>query len=83
MYKLIMVIANIKHKTWWWNGKSVYSFDDLESLFRFMTSRIPGTAENIVTICARDNAITDGRLYCTSWYDVEKGDKQMTEYTSL
>ena len=32
MYRLTMVIANIKHNSWWWNGKRIYTFETIDEL---------------------------------------------------
>jgi len=82
-YKLIMIIANIKHKSWWWNGKSIYQFEALAELLKFINKHIPITESDIDFICKNDEKKNNGRLTCTSWYEIEKGEHQMTEYTSF
>ena len=82
-YKLIMVVANISHKSWWWNGKSFYEFNTIDELINFMEENIPITQKAIDFIRKNDQSKNNGRLACTSWYEVEKGEHQMTEYTSF
>ena len=82
-YKLIMCVANIQHTSWWWNGKSVYKFETLDELLDFMIKHIPLKERDIDFIHKNDGKQDNGRLACTSWYDVEKGEPQMTEYTSF
>lgn len=83
MYRLEMVVANIKHQSWWWNGKPICEFDDIDELIDFMIKHIPMTNEDINFIYNNDKKQKNGRLACTSWYSVEKGEHQMTEYTSF
>jgi len=78
-----MVIANIKHTSWWWNGKSCYRFDTLDELLGFMNKHIPLRKSDIDFIRNNDKKRNNGRLACTSWYEVEKGEHEMTEYTSF
>lgn len=82
-YELIMVIANIEHKSWWWNGKSNYNFETLDELLIFMNKHIPLKQSDIEFIIKNDGKQENGKLACTSWYTVEKGEHQMTEYTSF
>ena len=82
-YKLIMVVSNIQHKSWWWNGKSSYEFETLSELISFMESHIPITKRDIDFICENDEKKDARGLANTSWYAVEKGEHQMTEYTSF
>ena len=83
MYELKMVIANIKHKSWWWNGKPYYKFETIDELINFMMTHIPMTNRSIEFIYENDKKKQNGRLACTSWYEVEKGAHEMTEYTSF
>lgn len=84
MYRLIMCVPNISHLSWWWKGQSVYRFDSLMSLFAFMNCRIPSMRKrDFDLMLERDAAGKTGRLACTSWYEVKKGEDEMTEYTSL
>lgn len=82
-YRLIMTIPNIKHKSWWWNGQPIYGFDTVDELLCFMKSKIPMCQRDIELIRNNDSLKENGRIACTSWYDVEKGEDQMTEYTSF
>jgi len=82
-YKLIIVVANIKHKSWWWNGKSCYEFDVLDELIDFMIKHIPLTNKDIEFVRRNDKKQDDGKLASTSWYEIEKGEHKMTEYTSF
>ena len=90
-YKLIMVVANIKHKSWWWNGRSSYQFETLDELLEFMNDHIPlgkfdglnYMRSDINSIYENDKRIDNGRLACTSWYEIEKGEHQMTDCTSF
>lgn len=83
MYKLEMVVPNIKHTSWWWNGKSIYKFDNIDEMIDFMMAHIPMKSRDIDFIYNNDKRQKCGRLACTSWYSVEKGEHQMTEYTSF
>jgi len=90
-YKLRMVVSNIRHKSWWWNGKSNYEFETLDELIDFMSEHIPlkefsgcnYMKSDINSIYENDKKYDNGRLACTSWYEVEKGEHQMTDYTSF
>lgn len=46
-YRLRMVVANISHTSWWWNGKSFYEFDTINELLSFMASKMPMTQREI------------------------------------
>jgi hypothetical protein len=81
-YTLRMLLANIKH-TSWWKGKSIYTFETIEDLLRFIEEHIPITNYQYNFIIEHDKLNTRGNLACTSWYRVEKGEHQMTEYTSF
>ena len=83
MYTLEMAIPNIRHKSWWWNGKTIYKFNDIDELVSFMTAHIPMSDKDIDFIYDNDERKKNGRLDCTSWYTVEKGEHQMTDYTSF
>lgn len=48
-----------------------------------MTAHIPMSDRDIDIIYDNDDKKENGRLDCTSWYTVEKGEHQMTEYTSF
>lgn len=92
-YKLIMVVANIKHNSWWWNGKPCYQFNELDKLIDFMVKHIPLTnhsnipyisgSKDIELIRENDKKQDYGRLASTSWYEIEKGEHGMTEFTSF
>jgi hypothetical protein len=82
-YKLVMVVANIKHTSWWWNGKSCYEFEVLEELLNFMSKHIPLKQRDVDFIRKNDENKKNGGLADTSWYRVEKGEHQMTDYTSF
>lgn len=83
MYKLIMVVNNIMHQCWWWNGKSFYEFETVENLIEFIKEKIPVRAREIERIYEEDKVKTNGNLANNSWFRVEKGKHQMTEYTSF
>lgn len=83
MYTLEMCIANIRHKSWWWNGAPFYKFDTLDNLIDFMLIHIPGTILFVDSIRKNDLIKEHGRLAITSWYLIRKGEEQMTEYTSF
>lgn len=82
-YKLRMVIPNIKHTQWWWNGVENYEFESLDKMLEFMKKRIPMTDRSVAFIRDNDSKKERGRLACTSWYEVIKGNSLMTEYTSF
>ena len=82
-YRLRMVVANISHTSWWWNGKAFYEFDAIDELLSFMINKIPMTQREIDLIQRSDHEKKDGRIGCTSWYEIEKGEDLMTEYTSF
>ena len=83
MYKLTMTVNNIKYASWWWNGKSVYEFETMGELISFMTERIPLKDRDVKLLFDNDSKCKSGRLDCTSWYEVYKGENEMTEYTSF
>lgn len=85
MYTLSMVVNNIRHKSWWWNGATSYTFDTVENLIRFMRAKIPTGERNIKMIYEEDKIKETGTLAHTNWYKVIKGNRehQMTEYTSF
>lgn len=86
MYKLTMCVANIAHKPWYrnWNNRSaVYTFNDIEELIGFMWDNIPMRYREVEIIRENDINQKNGRLACTLWYEVVKGENQMTEYTSF
>lgn len=83
MYKLRMVVANISYKPWWWSGKPFYEFDTIDELMNFMVRKIPMDGNDVKLIYDNDKKQKNGRLACTSWYEVEKGEHKMTEYTSF
>lgn len=86
MYRLIMVVANIGHTSWyrsWQNKKAVYTFETIDELIDFMWKHIPMKDSDVNFIRNNDVKKQNGRLTCTSWYEVKKGEEQMTEYTSL
>lgn len=86
MYRLIMVVANIGNTSWyrsWQNRKTVYTFENIDELIDFMWEHIPMRDRDVAFIRSNDAKQKDGRLACTSWYEVKKGEDQMTEYTSF
>ncbi len=84
MYRLIMCVPNIAHTKWWWKGQSTYRFDSIMALFAFMNCRIPMLQKaDFDRMLDADREKSAGRLACTSWYEVKKGEDQMTEYTSF
>lgn len=86
MYKLTMCVANIGHMPWYrnWNSRSaVYTFNDIEELVSFMWENIPMRDRDVGFIRENDINQKNGRLACTSWYEVVKGEREMTEYTSF
>ena len=86
MYRLIMAVANINHTSWyrsWQNRKTVYRFDSIDELIDFMWKHIPMKDRDVDFIRNNDAKYQHGRLACTSWYEVKKGEDQMTEYTSF
>ena len=86
MYRLIMVVANIGHTSWyrsWQNKKTVYTFETIDELIDFMWKHIPMRDRDVDFIRNNDANQHNGRLACTSWYEVKKGEDQMTEYTSF
>lgn len=88
-YKLV-VSPNFTHKPRWkQNGfdRTVFSFYSLDELISFMQiagllqdSSFDMRIENLMR--KYDSEKTDGSIASTSWYDVYKGEPQMTEYTS-
>lgn len=86
MYTLSMVVNNIRHKSWWWNGATSYTFDTVENLIKFIREKkIPTGEGNIKMIYKQDKIKSVGTLVFTNWYKVVKGnpEHQMTEYTSF
>lgn len=82
-YKLIIVVANVKHTSWWWNGKSEYEFETIDTLIDFMIEHMPLTNKDVDFIYRNDKNKDNGRLACTLGYEIEKGQYEMTEYTSF
>lgn len=85
MYRLIMVIANIGHTSWyrnWQNKKAVYTFETIDELVDFMWKYIPMRDRDVEFIRNNDAKKRNGTLANTSWYQVKKGEDLMTEYTS-
>lgn len=82
-YRLKMVVANISHTSWWWNGKSFYEFDTINELLSFMASKMPMTQREINLIRWYDHKKKDGHISNTLWYEIKKGEDLMTEYTSF
>lgn len=88
-YKLV-VSPNFTHKPRWkQNGfdRTVFFFYSLDELISFM--QIAGLLQDSSfdmriesEMRKADGKKTDGRIASTSWYDVYKGEPQMTEYTS-
>lgn len=86
MYKLTMCVANIGNKPWyrnWNNRNAVCTFNDIEELIGFMWDNIPMRDREVEIIRNNDAQKKNGRIACTSWYEVVKGENQMTEYTSF
>lgn len=86
MYRLIMVVVNISHTSWyrsWQNRKTVYAFETIDELIDFMWEHIPMRDRDVDFIRNNDAKKQNGSLACTSWYEVKKGEDQMTEYTSF
>jgi hypothetical protein len=83
MYRLEMCTPNLKYISWWRGGKSLYKFDTIDELIDFMSANIPMTIGDMDFIYREDKKKQVGRLACTSWYTIEKGKRQMTEYTSF
>ena len=86
MYKLIMVVANIGHTSWYssWNNKKVfYTFETVDELIDFMWEHIPMRDRDVKFIRDNDAKKKNGKIANTSWYVVQKGEEQMTEYTSF
>jgi hypothetical protein len=79
MYKLEMTMANIRH---WWRGKPRYQFDTFDELIYFMVKNGLAT-ETDIQIMRKGDEKQNARIACTSWYTVQKGEHQMTEYTSF
>lgn len=85
MYKIIVCTANLSHKSWW-NGKASYKFDTFQEVVRCLKEIFPpnSVAERELTRMAKSDAETEnGCIACTSWYEIIKGERPMTEYTSL
>ena len=81
-YTIEMCVANIKHKEWW-NGAAIIEFETIQDVISFIRSHIPVKQRDIDFIIENDKNKSRGRLACTSWYSVRKGDPMMTEYTSF
>lgn len=85
MYKIIVCTANLFHKSWW-KGKASYKFDTFQEVVRCLKEIFPpnSIADWEFTRMAKSDAKTEnGCIACTSWYEIIKGERPMTEYTSL
>lgn len=85
MYKLIICTANIKHYDWW-NGKNSYKFETIDEVIQCLKDIFPrGSIREweFSNMIKHDKETENGRIASTSWYDVIKGEEQMTEYTSF
>lgn len=88
-YKLV-VSPNFTHKPRWkQNGfnRTVFFFYNLDEVISFMStsgllSDSPMDRRIVRMMREADSEKTDGSIASTSWYDVYKGEPQMTEYTS-
>lgn len=84
-YRVELSLANLRHKPWWTWGDipQIYTFDSLDETVRFLANHHLVRQQDIEFIQKQDGRLESGRLCCTSWYTVTKGEEQMTEYTSL
>lgn len=90
MYKIIICVANIRHYNWW-KGKPFYQFDTLDEVIHCLEHIFPQNSirewvikRMIESDQERQKGIksSNGSIACTSWYEVIRGEKEMTEYTS-
>lgn len=85
MYKIIICTANISHKSWW-NGKPSYKFDSFAEVVRCLKEIFPPNSIReweFARMAKCDAETENGRIACTSWYEIIKGERPMTEYTFL
>ena len=85
MYKVIICTANLQHKPWW-KGKSRYSFNSIDDVIKCLKEIFPqGSIREweFDNMKKYDTEKENGCIACTSWYEIIKGELQMTEYTSF
>lgn len=84
-YRIELSLANLRHKPWWVWGDipQVYEFDSLNTVMCFLTDHNLVRQQDMEFITKQDARLETGRLSCTSWYTITKGEEGMTEYTSL
>ena len=78
-------LNNLRHKPWWVWGDipQIYEFDSLNKVMCFLTEHHLVRQQDMEFITKQDARLETGRLVCTSWYTITKGEEGMTEYTSL
>lgn len=84
-YRVELSLANLRHKPWWVWGDipRIYEFDSLNKVMCFLTDHNLVRQQDMEFITKQDARLETGRLSCTLWYTITKGEEGMTEYTSL
>lgn len=81
-YTIEICIPNIKHCPFWWHGNAIYEFETMQEVTEFIKKHIPNQDRYINFMIANDEKRARGSLGCTSWYQVRKGARLMTDYTA-
>lgn len=83
-YRLSMMLANMgPSSSKEWKGDPFYRFDDVDEVCLFLSCHGLAREIDLERIRENDADCENGRLYSTSWFDLEKGEHRMTSYTSL
>jgi hypothetical protein len=84
-YKIEIHLNNLRHKDWWtWGSIPIYyTFGSLSTVLLFLRDHKLVRPQDEEFITKQDARLETGRLACTSWYTITKGEESMTEYTSL
>lgn len=82
-YTIEICIPNIKHAPFWWNGKPIYEFETMQEVTEFIKNHFPNEDRYINFMIENDKKTARGSLGCTSWYQVRKGARLMTDYTAF
>lgn len=77
-YKLRIVVENLPD----WKDKPVWNFISIMDAISFLDANFHLPEWEKDRIRKNDATKENGSLACTSWYELEKGEHQMTAYTS-
>ena len=84
-YTIEIHLNNLRHKDWWtWGDIPLYhTFGSLNTALLFLRDHKLVRPQDEEFIIKQDKRVVNGRLCCTSWYTITKGEEGMTDYTSL